>query len=282
MTPAYLMITTIFYKRAEQPLRLCLYVAMNGLATMVGALFANGLVHATHSHVASWRLIFITISGLNIIWGFVFLYFVPDTPMTARCLSHQQRVVTVRRVAGNLMGIKTTEFKPYQVWCTLRDPKMFLIVLMGIANFLSALTKGFGFTGLNATILQLPTGALELLAIVGSSWLLYTSAIAPVMSYNLLATNFAGHTKRATVNGLWFIFWAAGTIPGTYVCFPREAPRYFSAITELLENRRPDRLLSAINGGDGIDGSDDADDEAIRLGFLYKTDCKNMHFRYRL
>lgn len=252
-----------------------------------------------------------------------------------------------------MMGVKTTEFKPYQVVCALRDPKVYLIILMGIAqgfisggvgNFLSALTKGFGFTGLNATILQLPTGALELLvlpiggwlasrycnsrrivlasfmtlslsgllgirltslehkwALVGSSWLLYTSAIAPVMSYNLLATNFAGHTKRATVNGLWFIFWAAGTIAGTYVFFPREAPRYFSAITELLvctvatmvlalvlrqymwwENRRRDQLLLAGTDGHFIDGSDDADDEVIRLGFLDKTDCENMHFRYGL
>lgn len=73
MTPAYLMITTMFYKRAEQPLRRCLYVAMNGLATMLGALFAYGLGHATHSHIASWRLIFITIGGLNFLWGFAFV-----------------------------------------------------------------------------------------------------------------------------------------------------------------------------------------------------------------
>lgn len=159
-----------------------------------------------------------------------------------------------------------------------------------IVMFVFTIIPMGGFLGIRLTSLD------HKWTLVGCSWLLYTVAIGAVMCYNLLATNFAGHTKRATVNAVWFIMWSGGSIAGTYVFFSREAPRYFSAITALLvcrcailflimvlrqymwwENRRRDREFGISDRAHG-----DADDEAIRLGFLDKTDGENKHFRYAL
>jgi hypothetical protein len=111
------------------------------------------------------------------------------------------------------------------------------------------------------------------------------------MCYSLLAANFAGHTKRAFVNGLWFVVWSCGNVAGANFFKTDEAPRYFTGITALLaftcgtmlmflvfvlycqwENKKRDRVASII-GGEAID-------EGIEAGFMDKTDIENKHFRY--
>lgn len=38
ISPAVMNIVSMFYTRQEQPLRMCIFLAFNGMATMVGAL----------------------------------------------------------------------------------------------------------------------------------------------------------------------------------------------------------------------------------------------------
>lgn len=98
------------------------------------------------------------------------LWYIPDTPANARFLSHKQRVVAIWRVSKNMVGIKTKQFNYPQVWEAVLDPKVLALTLIGaitgiinggVSNFASSLIKGFGFSGLNATLLQLPLGAFE-------------------------------------------------------------------------------------------------------------------------
>ena len=271
---------------------------------------------------------------------------VPDSPMNARWLTEREKLVAVDRVSHNMIGIKDKAFKWNQIQEVFRDPKVYILCICGFCGgvtsgglgyFGSALIKGDGFSGLNATLLQLPTGIIEFIVLpiagwiasryinvrcyvaigtlcipfagflgirlttleyqwrlVGSTWVLYTFAVAPAMCYSLLAANFAGHTKRGFVNGLWFVVWACGNVAGAYFFKTHEAPRYFTGITALLaftcgamfmflvfvfycmwENKRRDRLYGVSNVVDG-----EADDEGIRDGFMDKTDFENKHFRY--
>jgi hypothetical protein len=73
MTPAYIVICSMFYTRQELPLRVLLFVAMNGLATALGALIAYGLGHASSTAIASWQLIFVVIGAINFVWSFLFV-----------------------------------------------------------------------------------------------------------------------------------------------------------------------------------------------------------------
>jgi hypothetical protein len=233
--------------------------------------------------------------------GRCFPLFMPDSPATAKFLTHKQRVIAVKRVADNMAGVKTKQFKSKQALEAFTDIKVIAIALIGLAcgvinggvsNFSSALIKGYGFTGINATLLQLPTGAFEFVLVpicglvatyvrntrclvligiclvplggligirftgldhrwtlVGCTWLQYIigkqthppsyplrirsyssnklnrilicSIGAPVIiSWNLLTTNIAGHTKRSLSNGLWFTFYAGGNVAGANVFLP--------------------------------------------------------------
>lgn len=335
-------IVSMFYTRSEQPLRMCVFLAFNGMATMVGALLGYGLGHAHNSSIKTWQLIFLVIGLINFFWSWVFLWVMPDSPSSAKFLTHKQRIVAIDRIASNMIGVKTKQFQSKQALEAVLDIKVHCLALIalgcgvvngGVSNFASSLIKGYGFSGINTTLLQLPTGAFEfflvplcglaagyfkdsrcvILAIiclpplggllgirltslshrwslVGCTWLQYLIGAPVILSWNLLTTNIAGHTKRSTANGLWFLFYAAGNIAGANIFFAREAPRYFSALTGLItcycgmvavslflrqwmwwENRKRDRLF-----GEG------EDEQAVEDGFRDQTDGQAKHFRYAL
>ncbi|KAH9869390.1 hypothetical protein IAQ61_006596 [Plenodomus lingam] len=342
ISPAIMNIVSMFYTRTEQPLRMCVFLAFNGMATMVGALLGYGLGHAHSPHLKTWQLIFLVIGLLNFAWAWVFLCVMPDSPSTAKFLTHKQRIVAIDRIARNMIGVKTTAFDKNQAVEALLDFKVHCLVLIGLAcgvvnggvsNFSSSLLKGFGFSGIYATLLQLPTGAIEFLivplcglaagyfkntrciilaliclpplagllgirltplshrwSLVGCTWLQYIIGAPVILSWNLLTTNIAGHTKRSTANGLWFCFYAAGNIAGANIFFADEAPRYFSALTALVVcyvamvgvaltlgvymrwvNRSRDCRFGAGEGED-----------AVRDGFEDVTDGRARYFRYAL
>ncbi|EDU41251.1 ProP Permease of the major facilitator superfamily [Pyrenophora tritici-repentis] len=342
ISPAIMNIVSMFYTRDEQPLRMCVFLAFNGVATMVGALLGYGLGHAHSSHIKTWQLIFLVIGLLNFVWAWVFLWVMPDSPSTAKFLTHKQRIVAIDRIATNNIGVKTKHFQAHQALEAVLDFKVLCISLIGlccgvinggVSNFSSSLLRGFGFSGIYATLLQLPTGAIEFLVVplcglaagyfkntrclilavvclpplagllgirlislshrwslVGCTWLQYIVGAPVILSWNLLTTNIAGHTKRSTANGMWFVFYAAGNIAGANIFFAREKPRYYSALTGLIvcycamvvlggvlavwmgwQNKRRDRLW-----GKG------QDEQAIRDGFSDLTDMQAKHFRYAL
>lgn len=343
-----MVITSMFYRRSEQPLRMAIWLSANGMATMVGALLGFGLGHSHNTTLHSWQLIFLTIGLLNFVCGGIFLMLMPDSPSSARFLTHRQKVVAVRRVAENMIGVKTKQIKPRQALENIYDFKVLCCAGIGIAcgvinggvsNFASSLIKGFGFSGIYATLLQLPTGAFEaaivpicgivatyvpnsrciVLAIVclipfggllgirftsldhrwtlvGCTWLQYIIGAPVIVSWNLLSTNVAGHTKRAVANGIWFTMYAAGNVAGANIFFAREAPRYYSALTGLLvcyagiivlsvmvyismrwDNARREKRANAEN----LAGEDVAS-QAILDGFKDMTDMESKHFRYAL
>lgn len=342
ISPAIMNIVSMFYTRSEQPLRMCVFLAFNGMATMVGALLGYGLGHVDNAAISSWQLIFLVIGLINFVWSWVFLWIMPDSPSSAKFLTHKQRIVAIDRIASNMIGVKTKQFQPRQAVEAVLDIKVHCLALIalccgvingGVSNFASALIKGFGFSGISATLLQLPTGAFEFFLVplcglaagyfkntrciilaficlpplggllgirltdlhhrwtlVGCTWLQYLVGAPVILSWNVLTTDIAGHTKRSTANGLWFVFYAAGNIAGANIFFAREKPRYFSALTGLIvcycgmfavalvlrqymwwENRRRDKLYGLGE-----------DETAVVEGFRDQTDKENKHFRYAL
>jgi hypothetical protein len=319
----------------------------NGMATMIGALLSFGLGHSHNTNLHSWQLILLTIGLMNFATGCLFLWLMPDSPSSANFLTHRQRVVAVQRVSENMIGVKTKQIKPRQALEALHDPKVLFslgigigcgVINGGVSNFSSALIKGFGFNGIYATLLQLPTGAIQAVvvpicglvatyvrdsrclvlaavclipfggllgirftsldhrwALVGCTWLQYIIGAPIIVSWNLLATNVAGHTKRSMANGMWFTMFAAGHVAGAKIFFAREAPRYHSAVTGLLicyagmivlalssyvymkwENLQRDRKASP---DDSLARREEA---AILDGFKDLTDMESENFRYAL
>ncbi|KAI7460676.1 MFS general substrate transporter [Hortaea werneckii] len=174
IAPSCMNIISMWFTRSETPLRMCISLAFNGLAYIVASLVSYGIGHVTEAAVTSWQLIFLTYGGLNFVWGVVFLLLVPDQPSNARFLSHEEKLVAVWRTSKNLVGIKNPHFNRKQAVEAFCDVKVWLttilglapgIILGGVTNFMTSLIKGFGFSSIQSTLLQLPLGAIGFVCI---------------------------------------------------------------------------------------------------------------------
>lgn len=174
ISPSCMMICGMFYSREDQPFRMCTFLSCNGIATVVGALLGFGLGHVENAALPSWKLIFLVIGLLNLVWAIVFCWVTPDSPASAKFLTEREKTILIKKISKNNQGVKDQRFLWPQAWEALSDITVYMYGLIGLAagiinggtsNFQSALIKGFGFTGLNATALQMPTGAIEFIVV---------------------------------------------------------------------------------------------------------------------
>lgn len=117
---------------------------------------------------------------MTLFWAGVLLWFLPDTPSTARWLTPEQREKAVDRIRSNQTGIKNNTFKWDQAFEALTDIKVWLLVLYQLANsipngayttFSSLVVSGLGFSRLEVYLLQIPTGAIHGIFALGSTFL---------------------------------------------------------------------------------------------------------------
>lgn len=169
VNPGFVLIMSMWYTSAEQPLRLEAYYCTNGLATMFGGLIGYAVGHIT-TGLARWMYVFLIFGSCSIAAGILTLLILPDAPNTARFLSERQKEIAVERVAGNRQGVKNSHFKKYQVLQTFKDPKTYLLFVMAvgaqvpntaITQFTSIIVASFGFDTLGTQYLQIPGGASE-------------------------------------------------------------------------------------------------------------------------
>ena len=152
--PAFMLITSMWYTRREQPIRIALWYSSLGLGIAGGGLlgYAIGQIKGA---LPSWRYEFIIIGALCIAWGIVMLLVLPDSPVTAPFLTPSQRKMAVERLRENQTGIENKNFKLHQLIEAFTDLKVlffFMIALLqaivngGITNFGTLIVKGFGYT----------------------------------------------------------------------------------------------------------------------------------------
>lgn len=129
VNPGFVLIMSMWYSSAEQPLRLEAYYCTNGIATMFGGLIGYAVGHIK-SGLPRWMYVFLIFGACSVLMGIVTLIFLPDLPSTAKFLKEPERVVAVERVAANRQGVKNRHFKKYQAWQTLYDPKTWILFVM--------------------------------------------------------------------------------------------------------------------------------------------------------
>jgi MFS family permease len=149
------------------------------LGIAIGGLLGYAIGHIK-GVLASWRYEFIIVGSLCAVWGIVLMVFLPDSPVTTRMLSMRERRITVERLRENQTGVENKQFKKYQLIEALKDPKTYFFFLLGmihntpnggISNFGTIIIKGFGFSTLVTTLLQVPYGVLIALFILSCVYL---------------------------------------------------------------------------------------------------------------
>jgi MFS family permease len=123
IAPACVATTTMWWRRSEQTLRTAYWNAMNGVTFIVGSLFTYGLGHINSDDMYKYQIIFLFCGLLTVVYGFVVLVFMPDSPMSAKYLTDRERIIATERLRANQMGVQSGIWKWDQVWETFLDLK---------------------------------------------------------------------------------------------------------------------------------------------------------------
>ncbi|KAG5366748.1 putative transporter [Yarrowia sp. B02] len=223
VTPAFVIITSQWYKRDEQFLRTALWLGSNGLGTVVGCLASYGLAINHHLPIPGWKLVFIITGVVTIAMGVLIFFHIPDDPSKAWFLTEEERKLVVIRVRNNQASFENKKFKKYQFIEAFKDPRTWIYFFYniasnipngGISNFSSILfVETLGLGPVRGLLLQTPQGAVEIVGCVIFGLLaqytnrrLFWSIIAQLiatLAMCLLA--FLPHNQSAGLAGLYLL-----------------------------------------------------------------------------
>ncbi|KAG5304326.1 MFS transporter [Histoplasma capsulatum G186AR] len=178
--PLFSIITSQWYRRVEQPLRVAAWYSTNGAATIVASAISFGLGHIPSERLQSWQILFLFTSLITLITA-PFVYWKLDNNIhTARFLTEEEKAQAVERLRANQTGTGAghKEFKWSHVIEAVREPKTYLWIAMSLLLSVgSAVTNvfgplilnGLGYDKYHSSLLNIPFGAIQLIAILVTS-----------------------------------------------------------------------------------------------------------------
>jgi hypothetical protein len=145
----------------------------------VGGLLAFGVSHFTNGPIKNWQLLYVILGVATCVWSVCIGIFLPDSPMSAKCFSEEDKALMIERVRHNETGIENKNYKKYQVIESVKDPFVWCCVLLiavanliigGLGVFSNIIIQQFGFSMLQTDLLNIAQGAWTIAVMVGSAW----------------------------------------------------------------------------------------------------------------
>lgn len=171
-----IIITGMWWTKAEQSRRTGLWYMQIGTGQILGALLSFGFQHVKSTKIASWQILFIFMGCLTVIVGVATMVFVPDNPLTCKFLSDTEIQEAIEHIKVNQAGVENKTIKWHQVKELLLKDKqtwlLFFITILtmitngAVSNFSSVIISTFGFSNEKATIIQMPSGAVSIIATI--------------------------------------------------------------------------------------------------------------------
>lgn len=176
VTPGLTLMTGFWYTRQEIPLRQCIWYSALGWGGIVGSYISFGITKLPiYMSPARWELLFYILGGATCLWSFVIFFLLPDSPSSAFFFTKSERIIAVKRVAGNQTGIKNKVFDLKQGMVAFKDPKAILLFISvfaaaipnGVVNSFSAIIiKDMGFSQTMTTELKSVGDAVVIISLI--------------------------------------------------------------------------------------------------------------------
>jgi len=198
VAPSLILITSMWYKKKEQPLRTGIWYLGTGTGTMIGSLISFGFQHYKSDTFTSWQIMFLVVGIVTMAVGITgkknlprvnlhcftmltlsVVFLLPDNPMSSR-LTPSEKVWAIERLRENQTGIENTHFKFYQVLECFKDPQTWMLSLItissnvpngAVSSYQATLIKSFGFDSKTTALLQLPSGCVSIISILIATYL---------------------------------------------------------------------------------------------------------------
>ncbi|KAH7324758.1 major facilitator superfamily transporter [Stachybotrys elegans] len=169
INPGTMLLFSMYYERREQPLRMGIWIGSAGVGYIVAGIVTYGLGHVDGA-LSGWRVLFLFWGAVTVAWGFVILFYLPGSPLTTKFLSEHERAQVISHIKGNGTGVENKQFKWEQFFEAMRDPKTWLLFVFAVASncpnggltvFQGLIIRGMGFSILQTTLIQMPSGAVQ-------------------------------------------------------------------------------------------------------------------------
>ncbi|KAF8212762.1 MFS general substrate transporter [Mycena galopus ATCC 62051] len=240
ITAGFMIVSSMFYTRTEQTLRVGYWFLMNGTAQIVTGLISFGTLHIKTTHFEPWQWLMIITGLLTFIISVCFWFLFPDSPTNAWFLTPEERAVAVMRLKVNQTGVENKHFKKEQMIEALLDPKTWLFALFSaldnvpnsLTNQQQIIVSSFGFTTLQTTLLGCVTGVVEIVTIYTGVTIAARTDSRAWVSFvyfipNLLGTILVNVLPWSDKVGLLFSVWITGVGTTSFVL----ALSWVSAVT---------------------------------------------------
>lgn len=236
--PLFSMLTASWYRRAEQPLRVCAWFITNSAATIVAALVSYGFSFVVSSKWHPWQSIYLSAGVITALTAPIVWWRLDADISTARFWADDyERDQAVERLRANQTGLGSRKFRWPQVLEMFMDPKSWLFgalicipnIAANIANtFGPTLIKGFGFSTRASSLLNIPFGAVQAVGIAAGSYAAYRFKLKSVMLLILSLLTMLGailmYVAEHRVNrnstlaliGYYFLGFSFGSSPVVY------------------------------------------------------------------
>lgn len=183
VVPLFSMITIAFYRRSEQPFRVACWYSCYGMSTVIAPPIVYGFGRIHSGNLYRYQIVYLFFGLLTIVIGLTTYWWAQDSPAEARYLTPEDRLKAVDRLKANQQGIVSHKFNFKQVAEAVTELKYWLYMIMVIAvNAGASVSSVFGsiilqnlagFTPDEAVLLNIPFGVLQVVSILGASYLAY-------------------------------------------------------------------------------------------------------------
>ncbi|KAF2673757.1 allantoate permease [Microthyrium microscopicum] len=217
ITPALIMLTSAWYQKDESAPRFGFWYCGLGAGQIIGGLISYGAqIHAKASSFQGWRIMFICIGFINVLVAMTIWVWLPATPEEASFLSHDEKEVIAQRLHEDHSGLGAKKLRPRSIMETFLDLQTWLLCLLTILNVIPSgvittysaiLIKNFGYTAPQAALLNMPSGVVSIICLMGSTWIITKgyqrwAAIIGALCVTLLGAclmSFAPKTNHAAL-----------------------------------------------------------------------------------
>ncbi|UPL00084.1 hypothetical protein LCI18_011018 [Fusarium solani-melongenae] len=223
--PAFVVLSGMWYRREEQASRVTYWYMMNGAQQIVGGLLAYCFTLINSGPLKNWQWLFLSYAIVSLIFGIFVGWWMPDSPMRAKCFSEEDKRLMIERVRDNQTGIQNKTFKKEQAIEALKDPQTWCYAgiqfcttfpTSGLGAFANVIIKGaFNFSTLETQLLAMVLGFYIIIVLLGSVWLVkkFNQNIYIMLGFVTVPNkNFSTSVGLLICYYITLSFWSAQTL----------------------------------------------------------------------
>jgi MFS family permease len=171
VSPSFITMTAIWYRKSEHTSRTALWITMNGVAQVIGCLLMYGVARNSSLSLQPWRTLFLICGAITSAAGIAFYFMIPNGPKDAWFFTPREKEVMALRMAADREGGDKTNFSMAQLKETLLDPKAWFVFWFGVLvtmqspvlTFASLVIKSLGADKFQTILYTAPSGAVQIL-----------------------------------------------------------------------------------------------------------------------